>query len=122
MDTTQAKKGESRPIENNGNKDLAWIYNNFAAFSFLQNNPGQDYACLGLLMSPNWTGNDNSVYFYRICSVLDYDSERIPFTIPDDLNSYDRIYKFTPVLSTYMVGQNGDCTYFSLNNPSQVTA
>ena len=117
MDTSQARKGESRPIQNNGNKDLAWVYNNFAAFSAIQNSGGNDNACLGLLMSPNWTGNDISVYFYRICSILDYDSERLNFTVPSDLNSYDRNYKFTPVISTYMMGSDGSCTYFTESNP-----
>lgn len=122
MNTSQARKGESRSIENSGSKDLAWIYNNFAAFSGVQNSGGNDNACLGLLMSPNWTGNDMSVYFYRICSILDYDSERLNFTVPSDLNSYDRNYKFTPVLSTYMMSNNGDCTYFTTSNPPQVSS
>lgn len=122
MDTSQARKGESRPIQNNGNKDLAWVYNNFAAFSAIQNSGGNDNACLGLLMSPNWTGNDISVYFYRICSILDYDSERLNFTVPSDLNSYDRNFKFTPVISTYMMGSDGSCTYFTESNPPQVSS
>lgn len=121
MNTSNAKKGESRPIVNSGSKDLQWLYNNFSLYSFLQNTT-QDNACLGLLMSNRWTGNDDSVYFYRICSVLDYDSERLNFTVPSDLNVYDTTYKFTPVISSYMLSQNGSCTYFSRNNPPQVSS
>ena len=114
-DTTSAAKNEHRSIENNGSKDLAWIYGNFASFSWV-NSGNQDNAVLGLLMSPAWTGNEHGVYFYRYCSTLDYDSERLNITIPDDLNSYNCQYKFVPVLTNYTQGNNGDCLYFTENN------
>ena len=113
--TNSAAKNEHRSIENNGSKDLAWIYGNFQAFSWV-NSGNQDNAVLGLLMSPAWTGNEHGVYFYRYCSTLDYDSERLNITIPDDLNSYNCQYKFVPVLTTYTQGNNGDCLYFTENN------
>lgn len=114
-DTTSAAKNEHRSIENNGSKDLAWIYGNFASFSWV-NSGNQDNAVLGLLMSPAWTGNEHGVYFYRYCSTLDYDSERLNIIIPDDLNSYNCQYKFVPVLTNYTQGNNGDCLYFTENN------
>lgn len=121
MDTSQARRGESRPIENSGTLDLQEIYNNFQFFNAIANQSGDNY-CLGLLMNDKWTGNDNSVYFYRICSVLDYDSERLPFIVPSGLNAYDKTYKFVPVISSYMQSQNGSATYFSANNPPQVSS
>lgn len=120
MDNSQACYNESRPIENSGSKDLQWLWGNFQAFNWL-NPSGQDNACLGLLMSPNRTGSSESVYFYRICSTLDYDSERLAFTVPDSLNSYDQTYYFTPVLSTVMNTANGSVTYYTEANPPQVT-
>lgn len=121
MDTSQARRGESRPIENSGTMDLQEIYNNFQFFNAIANQSGDNY-CLGLLMNDKWTGNDQSVYFYRICSVLDYDSERLPFSVPSGLNAYDKTYKFVPVISSYMQSQNGSATYFSANNPPQVSS
>ena len=120
-DAGQAKKGESRPIINNGTMDLQQIYNNFQFYSPIANQSGDNY-CLGLLMNDKWTGSDNSVYFYRVCSILDFDGERIPFTVPSGLNSYDKTYKFVPVISSYMQSQNGSTTYFSANNPPQVSS
>jgi len=72
-------------------------------------------------MSPSKTGSDNSVYFYRICSTLDYDSERLNFTVPNSLNSYDQTYYFTPVLSTVMNTADGSVTYYTEANPPTVT-
>lgn len=115
MNTSQACWGESRPIENSGYRDLQWLWGNFQAFNWL-NPHGQDNACLGLLMSPNNSGSSESVYFYRICSTLDYDSERLPFIVPEGLNSYNQTYYFTPVLSTMMNTQDRETTYFSVNN------
>lgn len=121
MDQGQARKGETRLIENSGTMDLQQIYNNFQFFNAIANQHGDNY-CLGLLLNDKWTGNDMSVYFYRICSILDYDSERLPFTVPSDLNAYDKTYKFVPVISSYMQSQNGTATYFSANNPPQVSS
>ena len=101
--------------------DLQQIYNNFQFFNAIANQHGDNY-CLGLLMNDKWTGNDYSVFFYRICSVLDFDSERLPFTVPNNLNAYDKTYKFVPVISSYMQGQNGSCTYFTSSNPPQVSS
>ena len=120
MNNSQACYNESRPIENSGSKDLQWLWGNFQAFNWL-NPSGQDNACLGLLMSPNRTGSSESVYFYRICSTLDYDSERLAFTVPDSLNSYDQTYYFTPVLSTMMNTQNGSTSYYTVNNLGPTT-
>lgn len=120
QNTAQAYKNEHRPIENLGSQNLQWVWGNFQAFTWLRNSL-QDTACLGLLMSPRKTGNDNSVYFYRICSTLDYDSERLNFTVPDSLNSYDQTYYFTPVLSTVMNTADGSVTYYTEANPPQVT-
>ena len=120
QNTAQAYKNENRPIENLGSQNLQWVWGNFQAFTWLRNSL-QDTACLGLLMSPRKTGNDNSVYFYRICSTLDYDSERLNFTVPDSLNSYDQTYYFTPVLSTVMNTADGSVTYYTEANPPQVT-
>ena len=113
--TTSAGKGEHRSIENNGSQNLAWIYGNFNKFSWVNRN-GQDNAVLGLLMNTAWTGQEYSVYFYRLCSTLDYDSERLNIVIPSDLNTYNCMYKFVPVLTNYMQGNNGDCMYFTVNN------
>ena len=121
MDTSQARRGESRPIENSGTMDLQQIYNNFQFFNAIANQSGDNY-CLGLLLNDKWTGNDMSVYFYRICSILDYDSERLPFTVPSDLNAYDKTYKFVPVISSYMQTSDGYCSYHSLNNPDTVSS
>lgn len=113
--TTSAAKGEHRSIENSGSQNLAWIYGNFNKFSWVNRN-GQDNAVLGLLMNTAWTGQEYSVYFYRLCSTLDYDSERLNIVIPSDLNTYNCMYKFVPVLTNYMQGNNGDCMYFTENN------
>lgn len=121
MDTSQARKGETRLIENSGTMDLQQIYNNFQFFNAIANQSGDNY-CLGLLLNDKWTGNDMSVYFYRICSILDYDSERLPFTVPSDLNAYDKTYKFVPVISSYMQTSDGSCSYHSLNNPDTVSS
>ena len=121
MDNSQARRGESRPIENSGTMDLQEIYNNFQFFNAIANQSGDNY-CLGLLMNDKWTGNDQSVYFYRICSVLDYDSERLPFSVPSGLNAYDKTYKFVPVISSYMQTSDGSCSYHSLNNPDTVSS
>lgn len=121
MDTSQARRGESRPIENSGTMDLQEIYNNFQFFNAIANQSGDNY-CLGLLMNDKWTGNDQSVYFYRICSVLDFDSERLPFSVPSGLNAYDKTYKFVPVISSYMQTSDGSCSYHSLNNPDTVSS
>lgn len=118
QNTAQAYKNESRPIENLGTQNLQWVWGNFQAFNWLSQSI-QDTACLGLLMSPRKTGN--SVYFYRICSTLDYDSERLNFTVPNSLNSYDTTYYFTPVLSTVMNTADGSVTYYTEANPPQVT-
>lgn len=118
QNTAQAYKNESRPIENLGTQNLQWVWNNFQAFNWLSQSI-QDTACLGLLMSPRKTGN--SVYFYRICSTLDYDSERLNFTVPNSLNSYDTTYYFTPVLSTVMNTADGSVSYYTEANPPQVT-
>lgn len=122
MNQGQAKKGESRLIENTGSMDFAQIYNNFPYFSPIQNPGGNDVACIGFLLNPSWTGNESSVYFYRVCSTLDYDSKRLPFTVPSDLNSYDCTYRFIPVITTYMQTQDGYCSYHSLNNPDMVNS
>lgn len=121
MDQGQARKGETRLIENSGTMDLQQIYNNFQFFNAIANQHGDNY-CLGLLLNDKWTGNDMSVYFYRICSILDYDSERLPFTVPSDLNAYDKTYKFVPVISSYMQTSDGSCSYHSLNNPDTVSS
>lgn len=121
MDQGQARKGETRYIENSGTMDLQQIYNNFQFFNAIANQHGDNY-CLGLLLNDKWTGNDMSVYFYRICSILDYDSERLPFTVPSDLNAYDKTYKFVPVISSYMQTSDGSCSYHSLNNPDTVSS
>jgi hypothetical protein len=121
MDQGQARKGETRYIENSGTMDLQQIYNNFQFFNAIANQHGDNY-CLGLLLNDKWTGNDMSVYFYRICSILDYDSERLPFTVPSDLNAYDKTYKFVPVISSYMQTSDGYCSYHSLNNPDTVSS
>ena len=113
--TTSAGKGEHRSIENSGSQNLAWIYGNFNKFSWVNRN-GQDNAVLGLLMNTAWTGQEYSVYFYRLCSTLDYDSERLNIVIPSDLNTYNCMYKFVPVLTNYMQGNDGDCMYFTENN------
>ena len=120
MDNSQASKNESRPIENLGTQNLQWVWGNFQAFNWLSSST-QDTACLGLLMSPQKTGQDNSVYFYRICSTLDYDSERLNFTVPNSLNSYDTTYYFTPVLSTVMNTADGSVTYYTEANPPTTT-
>jgi len=57
MDTSQARRGESRPIENSGTMDLQEIYNNFQFFNAIANQSGDNY-CLGLLMNDKWTGDD----------------------------------------------------------------
>ena len=117
----QAKKGETRYIDNSGSMNLQQIYNNFQFYTAIANQSGDNY-CLGLLLNDKWSGNDMSVYFYRICSILDYDSERLPFTVPSDLNAYDKTYRFIPVISSYMQTSDGYCSYHSLNNPDTVSS
>lgn len=58
MDNSQAKKGEIRLIENNGSMDFESVYYRFPYFAPIQNPGGQDIACIGLLLNPNWTGNE----------------------------------------------------------------
>ena len=122
MDNSQAKKGEIRLIENNGSMDFESVYYRFPYYAPIQNPGGQDIACIGLLLNPNWTGNEQSVYFYRIRSLLDFDNERLPFTVPSDLGSYDRIWHFIPVISTYMRTSDGSCSYHSKANPDMATS